>query len=101
MTEVTTVSAVRAHTYRVEPADLEEFLARRASLIGTVREAHPGLTATVLVRLDDGTYTDTWVWESGPQMYAALDAPAFPEAPLAMALTKNATAQNGTVVDQR
>ncbi|MDI6102085.1 hypothetical protein QLQ12_26045 [Actinoplanes sp. NEAU-A12] len=99
---MTTAIAVRAHAYTVDPADLEEFLARRASLIGTVRESHPGLTTTVLVRLDDGTYTDTWVWASGAQMRAALAAVAsFPEAPLAMALTKDATARDGLVVDQR
>ncbi|BEL02947.1 hypothetical protein Q0Z83_011380 [Actinoplanes sichuanensis] len=96
------MTAVRAHTYTVDPADLEEFLARRASLIGTVRETHPGLTATVLVRLDDDTYTDTWYWASEVQLRAALAAIAtFPEAPLAMALTRDATARNGLVVDRR
>lgn len=96
------MSAVRTHTYTVDPADLEEFLARRASLIGTVRETHPGLTSTVLVRLDDGTYTDTWHWHDGEQLGAALAAiPTFPEAPLTMALTKDGTARNGVVIDQR
>lgn len=96
------MSVVRSHTYLVDPADVEEFLARRASLIGTVRETHPGLTRTVLVKLDDDSYRDTWHWESGAQMGAALAAIAtFPEAPLAMALTKDATAQNGQVVDER
>jgi hypothetical protein len=96
------MTVVRSHTYSVVPADVEEFLARRASLIGTVRETHPGLTRAVLVKLDDGTYSDTWHWESGAQLGAALAAIAtFPEAPLAMALTRDATAQNGQVVDQR
>ncbi|GIH93936.1 hypothetical protein ACFFMN_15715 [Planobispora siamensis] len=96
------MSVIRTHTYSVDPADLEEFLARRASLIGTVRETHPGLTTTRLVKLDDGTYSDTWHWESDAQMGAALAAIAtFPEAPLAMALTKDATVQNGQVVDER
>jgi hypothetical protein len=96
------MAAVRAHTYTIDPADLEEFLARRASLIGTIRETHPGLTGTVLVRLDDDTYTDTWHWASAAQLQAALAAIAtFPEAPLAMALTRDGTARNGTVVDQR
>ncbi|GGN22007.1 hypothetical protein GCM10010109_36400 [Actinoplanes campanulatus] len=96
------VTAVRSHRYSVDPADLEEFLARRASLIGTVRETHPGLTAAVLVRLDDGTYTDTWHWSGEQELNAALAAIAtFPEAPLAMALTSDATASNGLVVDQR
>ena len=96
------MSVVRSHTYSVDPADLEEFLARRASLIGTVRETHPGPTVALLVELDDGTYRDTWHWESRGQMDAALAALAtFPEAPLTMALTKYATAQDGHVVDER
>lgn len=96
------MTVVRSHTYSVVPADVEEFLARRASLIGTVRETHPGLTRAVLVKLDDGTYSDTWHWESAAQLGGALAAIAtFPEAPLAMALTRDATAQNGQVVDQR
>jgi hypothetical protein len=96
------LSVIRSHTYSVDPADLEEFLARRASLIGTVRETHPGLTAALLVELDDGTYRDTWHWESGAQMTAALAAVAsFPEAPLTMALTRDATVQDGRVVDER
>ncbi|MEU6412494.1 hypothetical protein [Microbispora sp. NPDC046933] len=96
------MSAVRSHRYSVADADLEEFLARRSSLIATVREGHPGLTHTVLVQLEDGTYTDTWHWETAEQMGAALAAlPTFPEAPLTMSLTKDATALNGRVVDDR
>ncbi|MBG0814893.1 hypothetical protein [Planomonospora sp. ID82291] len=96
------MSVLRFHTYAVDPADLEEFLARRALLIGTVRETHPGLTSALLVELDDGTYSDTWRWESETRMGAALAAIAtFPEAPLTMALTRDPTAQNGRVVDER
>ncbi|WP_147942127.1 hypothetical protein [Microbispora sp. CSR-4] len=96
------MSAVRSHRYSVPEADLEEFLARRTSLIATIGEGHPGLIRTVLVQLEDGTYTDTWHWESGEQMGAALAAlPTFPEAPLTMALTKDATALNGRVIDER
>ncbi|MET7460804.1 hypothetical protein [Nonomuraea sp. NPDC005501] len=96
------MSVVRSHRYSVAEADLEEFLARRSSLIATVREGHPGLTHAVLIRLEDGSYTDTWHWETGRQMGAALAAiPTFPEAPLTMALTKDGTALNGQVVDER
>ncbi|UBU12562.1 hypothetical protein [Nonomuraea gerenzanensis] len=96
------MSAVRSHRYSVPDADLEEFLARRSSLIATVREGHPGLTSTVLIRLEDGTYTDTWHWESAEQLGAALAAIfTFPEAPLTMGLTKDAIALNGEVVDER
>ncbi|GAA4054856.1 hypothetical protein ACIBH1_43690 [Nonomuraea sp. NPDC050663] len=96
------MSVVRTHTYSVDPADLEEFLARRASLIGTVRDTHPGLAFALLIQLDDGTYRDTWHWEDGAQMGAALAAiSTFPEAPLTMALTKDSTAQNGRIIDER
>ncbi|MFD1940376.1 MULTISPECIES: hypothetical protein [Nonomuraea] len=96
------MSVVRTHSYSVAESDLEEFLARRGSLIATVREGHPGLTHAVLIRLDDGTYTDTWHWESAKELGAALAAIAtFHEAPLTMALTKDATAQSGEVVDER
>ncbi|ETK35260.1 hypothetical protein [Microbispora sp. ATCC PTA-5024] len=96
------MSVVRSHRYSVADADLEEFLARRSSLVATVREGHPGLTRVVLIRLEDGTYTDTWHWETAAQMGAALAAlPTFPEAPLTMALTKDAVALDGQVVDER
>ncbi|MEU4408021.1 hypothetical protein AB0F88_26185 [Streptosporangium sp. NPDC023963] len=92
----------RSHRYFVADIDLEEFLARRSSLIATVREGHPGLTRAVLIRLEDGTYTDTWHWETAEQMGAAFAAlPTFPEAPLTMALTRDGTALNGQVVDER
>ncbi|MEU4831386.1 hypothetical protein [Streptosporangium sp. NPDC023615] len=96
------MTAVRSHRYSVTDADLEEFLARRSSLIATVREGHPGLARTVLIRLEDGTYTDTWHWETAGEMGAAFAAlPTFPEAPLTMALTRDGTALNGRVVDER
>ncbi|MGS2647136.1 hypothetical protein [Streptosporangium sp. LJ11] len=96
------MSVARSHRYSVADADLEEFLARRSSLIATVREGHPGLTRAVLIHLEDGTYTDIWHWETAEQMGAAFAAlPTFPEAPLAMALTKDDTALNGQVVDER
>ncbi|GAA4051798.1 hypothetical protein [Nonomuraea soli] len=96
------MSVIRTHTYSVDAADLQEFLARRASLIGTIRESHPGLAFAQLIKLDDGTYRDTWHWEDGAQMGAAFAAlPSFAEAPLTMALTRDATAQNGQVVDER
>ncbi|WP_327092138.1 hypothetical protein OIE66_16335 [Nonomuraea sp. NBC_01738] len=96
------MSAIRSHRYSVAPADLEEFLARRVSLIATIRKGHPGLLSALLVRLDDGVYSDTWRWESAAQMGAALAAIAtFPEAPLTMALTQDATAANGLIIDER
>jgi hypothetical protein len=44
----------RTHRYTVDPADLEELIARRATLIAAVQAAHPGLAQTLLTRLEDG-----------------------------------------------
>src|SRR2546430_412357 len=56
---------------RPAPADLDELLARRATLISAVRAAYPGLAQTLLTRLDDGSYQDAWRWDSAEQMKAA------------------------------
>lgn len=96
------MSVVRAHTYSVAPADLDELLERRATLIAAIRAAHPGLRETRLIRLEDGTFSDVWRWDSAGELGAALASMAdFPEARLAMSLTKDATAQNGEIVDER
>jgi hypothetical protein len=74
------MSVARTHHYILDPADLDELLARRATLIATVRESYPGLTETRLTRLADGTYTDVWRWDSTEQMQAALAAaPTIPD----------------------
>lgn len=92
----------RAHRYTVDPADLDELIARRATLIAAIRAAHPGLTEARLTRLDDGTFTDVWRWDSAEQMQAALaDMARFPKARAAMALTRDATAVDGEIVDER
>jgi hypothetical protein len=83
-------------------ADLDELIARRATLIDAIRAAHPGLAETRLTRLEDGTFTDVWRWDSAKQMQAALaDMARFPEARAAMSLTRDATAVNGVIVDER
>jgi hypothetical protein len=98
---VIAMSVVRMHTYRVADADLPESLDRRAVLIAKVRADHPGLAETRLTRLEDGSYTDTWRWDSFPQLAAAFPAAGSPEATSAMALTSDATAVNGEIVDER
>jgi hypothetical protein len=93
------MSFVRTHHYTVDPADLDELLIRRASLIDAVRAAHPGLTTTHLIRLADGTYTDIWHWKSAEDLHAALaQIRNFAQAPATMSLTKGNTAQNGEVI---
>ena len=96
------MTIVRAHRYTVPPADVDELIARRARLIAAIRGAHPGLNETRLTRLEDGTYTDVWRWDSAEQMRAALKAiPTIPEARAAMSLTREATSLNGEIIDER
>jgi Antibiotic biosynthesis monooxygenase len=96
------MAAARTHRYTVDPADLDELIARRARLIAAVRAAHPGLAGAQLTRLEDGTFTDVWRWDSAEQLQAALaDMARFPQARAAMSLTRDATAVNGEIIDER
>jgi hypothetical protein len=92
---------IRIHRYTVDPADVEELRARRGTLIDTVRAALPGLVETRLVRLEDGTFIDSWRWESAEHMQAAIAAAPFPGAGAAWALTRGATSEDGEIVDER
>jgi hypothetical protein len=92
----------RTHRYSVDPSDLDELISRRAELIAAMRAAHPGLSEARLTRLDDGTFTDVWRWDSAEQMQAArADMASFPQARAAMSLTRDATAVDGEIVDER
>jgi hypothetical protein len=95
------MAVVRNHRYTIDPADLDELIARRAVLIAAIRAAYPGLTEARLTRLEDGTFTDVWRWDSAEHMQAALAAMPIPEARAAMSLTRDATAVNGEIVDER
>lgn len=95
------MAVIRAHHYTVDPADLPELLARRAAVIGAIRAVHPGLSHTRLTRLDDGTFTDAWRWDTAGQMHAALAAMPIPEAQAALSLTRDTTAQDAEIVDER
>jgi hypothetical protein len=95
------MAVARTHHYTVEPADVDELLARRAVLITAVRAAYPGLTGTQLTRLEDGTFTDTWRWDTAELMRAARPAAALPEAQAAMSLVREHTARNGEIIDER
>ncbi|WP_433732858.1 hypothetical protein ACQP0C_11135 [Nocardia sp. CA-129566] len=93
---------VRIHHYRVAADRLDALLAQRATLIDGIRGANPGLTETRLTRLEDGSYSDTWRWESAEQMLAAIGASqGFPLVGATMALTEDATAETGEIVDER
>jgi hypothetical protein len=96
------MAVVRVHHYSVDEADYEEFLKRRAAVIDAIRADHPGLSKTTLIKLEDGTYTDTWRWGSPAQMGAAFGAAAtVAEIGPAMSLTKDGTAVNGEIIDER
>ena len=94
---------IRIHRYSVDDPDvLEELLARRAEMITAIRADHPGLAETRLIRLEDGTLIDTWRWRSAEEMQVAFEAaPTFPEVRAAMSLTRNASAEDGEIVDER
>ena len=95
------MSPLRTHRYLVEDTDVEEFLRRRTTLITAMRVAHPGLTSTRLTRMADGSYQDTWQWESAAAMRAAaMDLPNFPQAGAAMALTRDNAILDGELIDE-
>ena len=96
------MAVVRMHRYVVDPADLDELTARRATLIDAIRAAHPALAEARLTRLEDGTYSDVWRWDSGEQMHAALaDMPNFPQSRATWALTRDRSHVDGEIVDER
>ncbi len=95
------MTVVRQHHYTVNPSDLDDHLARRAKAINAIRAGHPGLVRTRLTRLEDGTYTDTWDWDTTEHMGAAFAAAReIPEIGPAMALVQDNQAQSGEVVDE-
>jgi quinol monooxygenase YgiN len=93
---------IRTSRFKTDPARAEEMLARRADLIAAVRAAHPGLAEARLARVGEDTWIDIWRWDSPANMQAALaGAPSLPEAAAAFALTRDLTAENAELVDER
>ena len=95
------MSVVRMHTYRVADEVLPEFLERRAALIASIRTEHPNLAEARLTKLEDGSYSDTWRWNSFPEMAAAFPAAQSPAAVATMSLTTDGSAVNGEILDER
>lgn len=96
------MAVVWIHRYRVDTADEGEFLARRAALIAAMRAEHPGLAEARLIRLEDGAFIDSWRWDSHEDTRAALAAaPTMREVGAAMSLTKDATNEDGEIVEER
>ena len=91
---------IRIHSYSIDLADQDEFAQRRATLIAAMRDQHPGLIETRLIRLDDTRFIDSWRWASAEQMQAAFAAAGdFPEIKAAMSLTRDRSHEDGDVVD--
>ncbi len=96
------MAVVRMHRYTVEPTRLPG----AAHPAGRRDRRHlgraPRPVGTRLTRLEDGTFTNIWRWDSAAQMQAAFAAvPTHPEVAAAMSLARNATAQNGEIIDER
>ncbi|MBV9800217.1 MAG: hypothetical protein JO039_19365 [Solirubrobacterales bacterium] len=77
-------------------------VARRAELIAAMRAKHPGLVETRLIDLGQGAYMDSWRWQDAEEMRAAFAGVAtMSEAGAAMSLTRDATADDGVIIDER
>jgi hypothetical protein len=97
-----TVAVLRLTRFKIDPADTEELLARRAALVTAVRKDYPGLLHTQLAMVDDETWIDAWRWDSVASAQAAIDnTPTIPEAAAAFSLTQDATAEFADIVDER
>ncbi|NJC74311.1 hypothetical protein HC031_32055 [Planosporangium thailandense] len=95
------MAVIRTTRFTVDPVDVETMLARRGQLLAAVRAAFAGPTEARLVRLDEETWLDIWRWDSGEALRAALEgAPGLPEAGAAFAVTRDASVEQGDVVDE-
>jgi hypothetical protein len=95
------MAVIRTTRFTVDPADADTMLARRQQLLGAVRAAFAGPSEARLVRLGDQTWLDIWRWDSAQALRAALEgAPALPEASAAFAVTRDASVEQGEVVDE-
>lgn len=96
------MTVVRITRFSVDPANVEEMVARRAKLIDAVRATFPGLAEARLARLGDETWIDTWRWDSAANVEAALaGAPELPEAGQAFSVLRDASAELAEIVDER
>ncbi len=95
------MAVVRIHTYSVTATELPEFLTRRAAAIAAIRAAHPGLSHSQLTQHGDDSFTDAWRWDTEEEMQAALATMPIPEAAAALSLTRDTTARDGEIVDER
>ena len=66
-------------------------------LIAAIRTIHRGLIEARLVRLEDVTFFDSWRWDSAEHMQAAPVLEAGPT----WSLTRDATSDDGEIMDER
>ena len=96
------MAIIRTTRFTADPAQAEEIIARRAELISAIRAAFAGLTEARLARVGDDTWVDMWRWDSAADMEAALaGGPTLPEAAAAFSLTRDVSAENAELVDER
>ena len=60
--------------YVVEDDQEQQFLAKRGAMVEAAKENLPGLIEVMLAKLDDGSYTDAWIWEDRSFCEAAMMA---------------------------
>ncbi|GAB0105612.1 hypothetical protein JMUB6875_45920 [Nocardia sp. JMUB6875] len=95
------MAVIRLHRFRVARADLDTLLAQRRTLINGIRRAHPGLTEARLTRLEDGTYLDTWRWDTAEHMLTAIAAAqGIPLVDATESLMLDSTALTGEIIDE-
>jgi len=96
------MAIIRTTRFTADPAQAEEIIARRAELISAIRAGFAGLTETRLTRVGDDTWVDMWRWDCAASMQAALaGGPTLPEAAAAFSLTRDVSAENAELIDER
>lgn len=96
------MAIIRTTRFTADPAQAEEIMARRAELISAIRASFAGLTEARLARVGEDTWVDMWRWDSTAHMEAALaSGPALPQAAAAFSLTRDISAENAELVDER
>jgi len=96
------MAIIRTTRFTADPDQAEEIIARRAELISAIRAGFAGLTETRLTRVSEDTWVDMWRWDSTANMETALAAaPTLPQAAAAFSLTRDVSAENAELVDER
>lgn len=98
------MAVLRIDRFTAKPEHTDELLRRRNALVGAVRSAVPGLREARLVRVDDQTWIDMWLWDSSASAKRAAEraqSGGIPEAAAAFELATDVTTEFTDVVDER